>query len=274
MGATAANAAATMLFARVLVERRQAQQRGGLAATDGAQFGHLGTQAGGRDRAAAGHRLDDLGAARQGSVGGDTSQHALLAGADVGLQAIATVSDAGSRLGGEFGAQLAEGAELYHELAARGQQVTEQLQVIVLGRGRHEAVKLAEAGQHGSVDAVVLGELSEGLGEAPRAQRVDQHGLQAGLEEALMQTAVIAPGGLEDSAADAVLQQPVAQGAAAALVILEVALQTALEDVGVEPGFADIDTGDYGRLGWCHSCVPVLLRYGATPTLPLRSRRN
>ncbi len=190
------------------------------------------------------------------------------------MQAIATVSDAGSRLGGEFGAQLAEGAELYHELAARGQQVTEQLQVIVLGRGRHEAVKLAEAGQHGSVDAVVLGELSEGLGEAPRAQRVDQHGLQAGLEEALMQTAVIAPGGLEDSAADAVLQQPVAQGAAAALVILEVALQTALEDVGVEPGFADIDTGDYGGLGWCHSCVPVLLRYGATPTLPLRSRRN
>ena len=265
LGATAANAAATMLFARVLVERRQAQQRGGLAATDGAQFGHLGTQAGGRDRAAAGHRasLDDLGAARQGSVGGDTSQHALLAGADVGLQAIATVSDAGSRLGGEFGAQLAEGAELYHELAARGQQVTEQLQVIVLGRGRHEAVKLAEAGQHGGVDAIVLGERSDRFGEAAGAQGIDQDGLEAGVSEALVEVAVVAAGGLEDGPVDAVLEQPVAQAAAAGLVVVELTVEAAVEDVGVEPGLADIDAGDYDGIVSGHSCVPFLLQFGS-----------
>lgn len=85
---------------------------------------------------------------------------------------------------------------------------------------------------------------------------------------------MVAPGGLEDSAADAVLEEPVAQGAAATLVVVELAVEVALGNVGVEFRLADIDAGDYDGRGWCHSCVPVLLRFGAAPTLPFRSRKN
>ena len=121
----------------------------------------------------------------------------------------------------------------------------------------------AVAGQHGGVDAVVLGEPADGFGAAPGAQRVDRDGFETGVEQALVQLAVVAPGGFEDGAG---LDQPVAQSAAA--------------------GLADIDAGDYswGGNGHCcvvflsnasgHSCVPVLLRCGSVPTLPLRAHRN
>ncbi len=176
--------------------------------------------------------------------------------------------------GGEFGAELAEGAELFDELAAESEQVAEQLEVARQGRGGIEAVKEAEAGEHGGVDAVVLGELADGLGEAPGAQGVDQDGLEAGLSEALVEVAVVAAGGLEDGAGDAVLEQPVAQGAAAGLGVVELALEAGVEDVGVELRLADVDAGDYDGIEFSHSCVPVLLRFGAVPTLPFRSRRN
>ena len=89
-----------------------------------------------------------------------------------------------------------------------------------------------------------------------------------------MEVAVVAPGGLEDGAGDAVLEQPVAQGAAAALVVVELALEAALEDVGVELGLADVDAGNDNGVELGHSCVPILLRFGASPTLPFRVRRN
>ena len=143
-----------------------------------------------------------------------------------------------------------------------------------LGRGRIKALEAAEAGEHGGIDAVVLGELAEGLGEAARAQRIDQDGLDGGIKEALVEVAVVASGGFEDRAGDAVLEQPVAQGAAAALVVVEPAFEAALENVGVKFRFAGIDAGDHDRIGYRHSCVPVLLRFGAVPTLSCRSRRN
>ena len=89
-----------------------------------------------------------------------------------------------------------------------------------------------------------------------------------------METAAIASRGFEDSPVDAVLERPVAQGAATALIFLEVALEALGEDVGVEPRLTDIDADDYDGGGLAHSCVPVLLRFGATPTLQLRSLRN
>ena len=69
LGATAADAAAPAALARVAIKRRHAEQGRRLAAREGAEFGQLGAQAGGRDGAAAGHGLDDLGAARQSRVG-------------------------------------------------------------------------------------------------------------------------------------------------------------------------------------------------------------
>ncbi len=80
-----------------------------------------------------------------------------------------------------------------------------------------------------------------------------------------MEVAVVAPGRFEDGAGDAVLEQPVAQGAAAARVVVELAVEAAVEDVGVESRLADVDTGDYSGGGRCHSCVPILLRCGADP---------
>ena len=160
------------------------------------------------------------------------------------------------------------------ELAAEGEQVAEQARVGLLGRGGWQVVQEAEASEHGSIDAVVLGELADGLGEAPGAQGIDQDSLKAGVGEALVQVAVVAPGGLEDGAADAVLEQPVAQGAAAGLGIVELAVELARVDVGVEFRLADIDAGDDNGGGVGHSCVPILLRFGSVPTLPSRARRN
>ena len=91
---------------------------------------------------------------------------------------------------------------------------------------------------------------------------------------ALVEVAVVAPGGLEYGAGDAVLEQPVAQGAAAGLGVVELALEAGVEEVGVELRLADIDAGDDNGGGASHSCVPVLLRFGASPTLPFRARRN
>ncbi len=84
----------------------------------------------------------------------------------------------------------------------------------------------------------------------------------------------------------AVLDQPVAQSAATGLGVGEVTGLAARFEIGVESGLADIDAGDYSWSGnghCCvvflsrasgHSCVPVLLRCGSVPTLPLRACRN
>ena len=69
------------------------------------------------------------------------------------------------------------------------------------------------------------------------------------------------------------LEQPVAQGATTAFVLVEVAFEAAREDMGVEHRLADIDAGDYPGGGLARSCVPVLFRFGATSALRFRSRR-
>ena len=158
--------------------------------------------------------------------------------------------------------------------AAESEQVAELLEVARLRRARIEVVEEAEAGQHGRIDAVVFGELADGFGEAPGAQGVDKHGFETGLGEALVEVAVVAPSGFEDGPGDAVLEQPVAQCAAAGLVVVELAIESAVEDVGVEFRLAHINASDYDGVGIGHSCFPVLLQFGAFPTLPFRARRN
>ena len=80
----------------------------------------------------------------------------------------------------EFGVKLAEGSELVAELAAESGQVAELAEVLRPGRGRCEVVQAAEAGEHGGIDTVILRQSPEGFGEASRAQRIDQDGLDAG----------------------------------------------------------------------------------------------
>ena len=241
---------------------------------DRTELGHVGAQAGSRERTAAGDRGDDLGAAGEDGIGGDALQHALLAGGNVGLEGLPVGGGAWGGLGVEFGAELAEGAEVVEELAAESEQVAELVEVVRPGRSGRKVVEQAEAGEHAGIDAVILRQPPEGFGEAPRTQRIDQHGLDAGGGEALVKVAVVAPGGLEDGARRAAPEQPVAHGAAAALVVLEHAVDAAVQEVDGELRLADINAGDYDGAGFVHSCVPVLLRFGSVPTLPLRSRRN
>ncbi len=259
---------------RCCPESRSKGARPKRAAAEGTEFGHVSAEAGGVDGTAAGDRLDAGVAAGKRGVGSDALAHAAVAVGAGGLEGLERGAGAAGDLGVEFGAELAEGAELLEELAAEGEQVAEELEVVRLGWGGFEAVEEAEAGEHGGIDAVVLGELSDGFGEAAGAQGVDQDGFDASVEEALVEVAVVAPCGLENGAGDAVLEQPVAQGAAAALVVVELALEAALEDVGVELGLADVDAGNDNGVELGHSCVPILLRCGASPTLPFRVRRN
>ncbi len=216
--------AAAAVLSGVAVEGGEAEQGGGLAAAKGAELGHVSAEAGGVDGTEAGDRLDDGVAAGELGVGSDALAHAAVAVGDVGLEGRERGAGAASGLGVEFGA----------ELAAEDEQVAEELEVPRLGRDRLQAVEEAETGEHGGIDAVVLGELSDGFGEAVGAQGVDQDGFDASVEEALVEVAVVAPCGLENGAGNAVLEQPVAQGAAAALVVVELAVESACEDVGVE----------------------------------------
>ena len=245
LGAAAADAAATAVLSGVAVEGGDAEQRSGLAPAEGAELGHGSAEAGGVDGTEAGDGLDDGGAAGERGVGGDALAHAAVAVGNVGLAGRERGAGAAGGCGVEFGAELAEGAELLDELAAQDEQVAEELEVVRLGRCALEAGEEAEAGEHGGVDAIVLGERSDRFGEAAGAQGIDQDGLEAGVSEALVEVAVVAAGGLEDGPVDAVLEQPVAQAAAAGLVVVELTVEAAVEDVGVEPGLADIDAGDY-----------------------------
>ena len=205
-------------------------------------------------------------------------------------QLVEQLDQRAAQLGGGVGVHLRVQLELRRALrdmlAPDRDQVIETVQDRGFGRGAGQAGEEAVAGQHGGVDAVVLGKPADGFGEAPGAQRVDRDGFETGVEQALVQLAVVAPGGFEDGAGDAGLDQPVAQSAAAGLGVGEVTGLAARFEMGVESGLADIDAGDYswGGNGHCcvvflsnasgHSCVPVLLRCGSVPTLPLRAHRN
>ena len=85
LGATAPDAATAPPLSRIAVEGCQAEQSSGLPTTDAAEFGHLSAEAGGRDGAAARHRLDDGGPPGQLGISGDAVQHALTTGGNVGL---------------------------------------------------------------------------------------------------------------------------------------------------------------------------------------------
>ena len=127
--------------------------------------------------------------------------------------------------------------------------------------------------QHGGSDAIGLGQLPEGFGEAPGAVGPRQHGFAAAGGQGLMPAAVVAPGGLKDRPLDAVPLQPGAQRPAAEPVVGEAASVAAGLDMRIEPTLADIDAG--GR--WYSGRVPGLLLLGLglvglTPLHPFRAR--
>ena len=125
MGGPAADATAAQVLSGVAIVGCQAQQRGRLTATERAELGHLGAQAGSRETTAAGDRPDDGGAA--GADGVDALQHALLAGGDADLEGVEC------RGGAPGGLRIGVGAELVGELAAESEQVSELPEVLRAG---------------------------------------------------------------------------------------------------------------------------------------------
>ena len=89
-----------------------------------------------------------------------------------------------------------------------------------------------------------------------------------------MQLAVVAPGGFEDGACDAVLEQPVAQSAPTACGVCIAAVEAGVEQVGVKVRFTDIDAGDYDGSRCGPTCIPILLRYGSCTHACVQVRRN
>ena len=135
LGAATTDGAAAAVLAGVAVEGGEAEEGGGLAAAEAAEFGHGGAEGGGVDGAEAWDRLDDGVATGEFGVGSDAVAHAAVAGSDVGLEGFGDGAEAAGGLGVELGGELAEGAELLEELAAEGEQVIEQLEVVRLGGG-------------------------------------------------------------------------------------------------------------------------------------------
>ena len=141
MGATAADVAVPAALSRVAIKRRHTEQGRRLAAPGGCPV-----------RAASAHKqaavtgpqpgTDWMISARRAraSFVGDASQHALVAAGQVGLQGLAAGSRASSRLSAQFGAELAQGSEVFEQFTAQGQQVTELLEVALLRGCRWEAV--------------------------------------------------------------------------------------------------------------------------------------
>ena len=129
--ATAADPATAAVLAGVVVEGSETEQGGRLTAVELAELGHVRAEAGDIDRAEAGDRLDDRGAAGKGGIGGDAGVHVAVAGGDRGLHPLEGRSGACGGFGIEFGAQLAKGGELLDKLAAESEQVTEQLEVVL-----------------------------------------------------------------------------------------------------------------------------------------------
>ena len=110
------------------------------------------------------------------------------------------VAQLGGGVGVQLGVQLELRCALRDMLAPDRDQVVETVQDRGFRRGAGQAGEEAVACQHGGVDAVVLGEPADGFGEAPGAQRVNRDGFETGVEQALVQLAVVAPGGFEGGA--------------------------------------------------------------------------
>ena len=125
------------MLSGVAVERGETEEGGGLGAAEGAEFGPVSAEAGGVTGPQPG--IDWMLASRRESPASAAMRPP--AAVAVGLEGLARGAGAAGGLGVEFGAELAERAELLEELAAEGEQVAEELEVVRLGRGGFQAVE-------------------------------------------------------------------------------------------------------------------------------------
>ena len=169
--APATDAVPPLAGATVAVVGRDADQRGGLARADSAQLGQVGAQAGGIDEAAAGHRLNDRGAAPQRLVVGDQRLHLRLQFANVPGALGDHRLEAARRGRAELGGALAQRLPVPDQISPGGEQVAQFLQVARLRLAALRHLQARVQRQYGGIDGVVPGLLPEGPGEVPRPAR-------------------------------------------------------------------------------------------------------
>ena len=188
------------VLAGVAVVGRHAEQGGGLAPAGTAKFGQVGAQAGGVERAAAGDRLDDLAAPLQPGIGRNAGLHFCVHLLDAGGEALQQRGEHAIRLGADLGDVLAQGGLLRDELAPGSEPVGERLQASRLGRRALDAFQARVMRQHCGIHSIVLRPLPEGAGEVARLLRVGEGHGHAVVVEALVECAMVAPGGFERDA--------------------------------------------------------------------------
>lgn len=162
-----------------------------------AEFGQEREQSGGQDRADARHGAQQIAASAERGIGGDGLADQLVEPNDVALE-LADPAGLQAAQGGvaqELGlvADLLKGID---QLAPRIDQLGEVVD-------RPIAVHLAagragdELGDHPRIQAVVLGQHAEGLGELAQLPGIDQAYRQAGLEQGIDRAALVAATGFQ-----------------------------------------------------------------------------
>jgi hypothetical protein len=104
-----------------------------------------------------------------------------------------------------------------------------------------QSVEGAETSEHGGVDSVGLGALSDSFGKAACLQRIDLDHGNAGIAELALEAAMIGAGGLEDDAMDFGLAEPCEQGFNADGGVCELPGDGLGVEVDVESEFGDVD---------------------------------
>jgi hypothetical protein len=109
------------------------------------------------------------------------------------------------------------------------------------GRARLEVESCAHAGKHKGVAPVGLGEFSRGLGEASGLTGIDLDPGQAGLDERLLEQAMVSPCRLENDSGDVKLLKPFDEGAMAFRIVRDAEALAAGMDRHVESVFRNVD---------------------------------
>jgi hypothetical protein len=139
---------------------------------------------------------------------------------------------------------IAAGGAVLHERPPGGDDLGQLIEHLALGLPGCGLQQRAEAGQHGGIDPVCLGQSAGRLGEAAGLARIDLgEGQPCGRKRAL-EAPVIGAGGLEHDPLDGLARKPVQQRLVPGLVIDHPSCRAARMQVDVEVVFGDVDARD------------------------------
>ncbi|WRQ70457.1 hypothetical protein SO078_18465 (plasmid) [Sinorhizobium meliloti] len=128
------------------------------------------------------------------------------------------------------------------------------------------------ASDHDRVEAVVLGQATEGAGEVAQLVRVDIADRQAGLAQRLFRPALVAAARLQADRSHPPTPQPLQKQRPAGRVVVDAKTLSRFQNGDVQPPFGDIDT-DHQTL-FSHLFHPFLAVRGLAPCNCSGSKRK